>query len=59
MNSVGVLIPILGILCGLAAIIGSHLLKAQKLKLDMMREQRGSDAANGEVIEQRSGLCRL
>ena len=50
MNSVGVLIPILGILCGLAAIIGSHLLKAQKLKLDMMREQRGSDAANGEVI---------
>lgn len=50
MQSIGVLIPILGILCGLAAIIVGYLLKSQKLKLDMMREQRSSDASNGEVM---------
>lgn len=50
MNSIGVLIPILGVLCGLVAIIVGYLLKSQKMKLDMMREQRGSDASNGEVM---------
>jgi hypothetical protein len=29
-SSIGVLIPILGILCGLVAIIGGYLLKSQK-----------------------------
>ncbi|MDP3493490.1 MAG: hypothetical protein Q8R82_10265 [Hyphomonadaceae bacterium] len=49
-QSIGVFIPILGILCGLVAIIVGYLLKSQKLKLDMIREQRGSDASNGEVM---------
>jgi hypothetical protein len=49
-QSIGVFIPILGILCGLVAIIVGYLLKSQKLKLDMMREQRGSDASNSEVM---------
>jgi len=50
MNSVGVLIPILGICCGLVAIVCGYLIKSQKMKLDMMREGRGSEAANGEVM---------
>ncbi len=49
-QSIGVFIPILGILCGLVAIIVGYLLKSQKLKLDMIREQRGSDASNSEVM---------
>ena len=49
-QAIGVFIPILGILCGLVAIIVGYLLKSQKLKLDMMREQRGSDASNSEVM---------
>jgi hypothetical protein len=47
---VGVFIPILGILAGIIAIAGNTYLRSQKLKLDMLREQRGSDAANGEVM---------
>lgn len=50
MNSIGVLIPILGIMCGIIAVICGYLIKSQKMKLDMMREQRGSDASNGEVM---------
>lgn len=50
MNSIGILIPILGIMCGIIAVICGYLIKSQKMKLDMMREQRGSDASNGEVM---------
>ncbi|RYY98216.1 MAG: hypothetical protein EON61_19475 [Alphaproteobacteria bacterium] len=50
MNSIGVLIPILGITCGIIAVICGYLIKSQKMKLDMMREQGGSNAANGEVM---------
>ncbi len=50
MNSLGVLIPILGVTCGIIAVICGYLIKSQKMKLDMMRETRGSDAANGEVM---------
>lgn len=50
MNSIGVLIPILGVCCGLVAIVCGYLIKSQKMKLDMMREGRGSEAANGEVM---------
>ena len=50
MNSSGVLIPLLGITCGIIAVICGYLIKSQKMKLDMMREQRGSDASNGEVV---------
>ncbi len=50
MNSIGILIPLLGIACGIIAVVCSYLIKSQKMKLDMMREARGSDAANGEVM---------
>lgn len=50
MNSIGILIPILGIMCGIIAVVCGYLIKSQKMKLDMMRETRGSDAANGEVM---------
>ena len=50
MTSIGVLIPLLGITCGIIAVICGYLIKSQKMKLDMMREQRGSDASNGEVV---------
>jgi hypothetical protein len=49
-SSVGVFIPILGIVCGIIAILGTFWIKSQKMKLEMLREQRGSDAANGEVM---------
>lgn len=48
--NIGVFIPILGIMCGILAIAGSFWIKSQKMKLEMMREQRGSDAAHGEVM---------
>ena len=50
MNSIGVLIPIMGIMCGIIAVVCGYLIKSQKMKLDMMRETRSSDAANGEVM---------
>lgn len=50
MNSIGILIPIMGIMCGIIAVVCGYLIKSQKMKLDMMRETRGSDAANGEVM---------
>lgn len=50
MNSIGVLIPLLGITCGIIAVICGYLIKSQKMKLDMMREQGSSNAANGEVM---------
>jgi hypothetical protein len=49
-SSVGVFIPILGILAGIIAIVGNTWLRAQKLKLDTMREQKGGDAAHSEVM---------
>lgn len=48
--NIGVFIPILGIMCGIIAIIGTFWIKSQKMKLELMREQRGSDAAQGEVM---------
>lgn len=50
MNSIGILIPLLGIACGIVAVVCGYLIKSQKMKLEMMRETRGSDAANGEVM---------
>jgi hypothetical protein len=52
MNSVGVLIPILGIMCGLAAIIINGFLRSQKMKLEMMREQRVSSASEEEMMRE-------
>ena len=52
MNNVGVLIPILGIMCGLVAIIISGIHKSQKMKLDMMREERVSGASEAEMMSE-------
>lgn len=49
-SQLGVFIPILGVLCGLVAIIAGYRLKSQKMKLEMMREERSSGAASGEVM---------
>jgi hypothetical protein len=50
MNNFGVLIPILGIMCGLVAIIVNGIHKSQKMKLDMMREERVSGASESELM---------
>jgi len=49
---VGVFIPILGILCGLVAIIAGAYLKSQKMKLEMMREQGASSASEAEMMRE-------
>ncbi len=49
MSNIGVLIPILGIFCGIIAIVGNIWVRSQRLKLDIMRAQRGDAAAQGEA----------
>lgn len=49
MSSFGVLIPILGIMCGLVAIIGGTYIKAQQLKLQIAKEQHASGASSSET----------
>jgi hypothetical protein len=51
MESVGVFIPILGIMCGIIAIIASTWIKNQKLKLEMMQAQGGADAAANKITQ--------
>lgn len=50
MEYLGILVPILGISCGLVAIIGGVHIKSQKLKLDMMQSQRVSSASEAEMM---------
>lgn len=50
MNSIGVLIPILGIMCGMIAIISGAYLKSQKMKLDMAQANRVSSASEAEMM---------
>lgn len=52
MEYLGILIPILGISCGLIAIIGGIHIKSQKLKLDMMQSQRVSSASETEMLSE-------
>jgi hypothetical protein len=52
MDNVGVLIPILGIMCGLVAIIANAVLRSQKLKLETAREERASGASDAEVMRE-------
>lgn len=52
MNNIGVLIPILGIMCGLIAIIANAVLRSQKMKLEMAREERVSGASEAEVMRE-------
>ena len=49
MNSVGVLIPLFGILCGFIAILGGTYIKAQQLKLQIAKEERASGASSSET----------
>lgn len=49
MNSVGVFIPLLGIMCGIIAILSGTYIKAQKMKLDIAREERASGAMSSET----------
>jgi hypothetical protein len=51
MSEIGVFIPILGIMCGIIAIVGGIWIKNQKLKLEMMREQGGTDALANKVTQ--------
>jgi hypothetical protein len=51
MSGFGVFIPILGIMCGIIAIVGGLWIKNQKLKLEMMREQGGADALSSKVTQ--------
>lgn len=52
MNNVGVLIPILGICCGLAAIIINGMLRSQKMKLEMAQAQGVSSASEAEMMRE-------
>jgi hypothetical protein len=56
MSNAEILIPILGIMCGMIAIIANAALRAQKMKLDMMREQRVSGASEQEMMRELSLL---
>ena len=56
MSNVGVLIPILGIMCGLIAIIANAVLRSQKMKLEMAREERASGASDAEVMREIQSL---
>jgi hypothetical protein len=50
MNSVGVLIPILGIMCGIIAIIGGVYVKSMQLKLQQAKELRINSASETEMM---------
>jgi hypothetical protein len=52
MSNMGVLIPILGIMCGLVAIIANAVLRSQKMKIELMREQRVSSASEEETMRE-------
>jgi hypothetical protein len=56
MSNAELLIPILGIMCGMVAIIANAALRSQKMKLDMMREQRVSGASEQEMMRELSVL---
>lgn len=56
MSNAEILIPILGIMCGMVAIIANAALRSQKMKLDMMREQRVSGASEQEMMRELSVL---
>ena len=56
MGDAGILIPILGIMCGLIAIVANALLRSQKMKLDMMRETRTSSASEEEMMRELTKL---
>jgi hypothetical protein len=50
MDGAGVLIPLLGITCGIIAILSGTYIKAQKMKLDMAQASRASSASESEMM---------
>ncbi len=52
MSNIGLLIPIFGILCGIVGIIAGTYVKSQKMKLEMMREQRTSSVSEQEMMRE-------
>lgn len=52
MNSVGVLIPIFGILCGMIAILANAYLRSQKMKIELTREQRIGGESESEMLRE-------
>ena len=52
MDNAGVLIPLLGITCGIIALISSAYLKSQKMKLDMAQANRASSASEAEMMSE-------
>lgn len=52
MEYLGILVPILGITCGLVAIIANAHLRSQKMKLEMMRETRVSSASEEDMVRE-------
>ena len=52
MENAGILIPLLGIMCGIIAIISSAILKSQKMKLDMAQANRLSSASDSEMMSE-------
>ena len=47
-----ILIPLLGISCGIVAILAGTYIKAQKLKLDIMQAQGVSSASEAEMVRE-------
>ena len=56
MSNEELMIPFLAIMCGMVAIIANAALRSQKMKLDMMREQRVSGASEQEMMRELSVL---
>lgn len=57
MSNADMLIPMIGIICGgIVVIIANASLRSQKMKLDMMREQRVSGASEQEMMRELSAL---
>jgi len=47
----GVMIPILGIMCGIIAVVGSYWIKNQQIKLRIAEAQGGAEAAANRVTQ--------
>jgi hypothetical protein len=52
MEGLGILIPLLGITCGIIAILSGTYIKAQKMKLDMAHAHRASSASEAEMMSE-------
>lgn len=52
MDGAGILIPLLGITCGIIAIISGAYIKTQKMKLDAAQANRLSSASETEMLSE-------